>query len=90
MSATYADAEVRGRLRQWKAKLAAGYRRLDRLVETRAIDGDLATFCARSSAVGRQRAFAKVAKRVATTGATLEGVRLDGHAPCAVWSILTA
>jgi hypothetical protein len=42
----------------------------------------------RSSATGRQRAFAKIAKRIATTGATLEGIRLDGRSPCAVWSIL--
>lgn len=88
MEITYADAEVRGRLRQWKTALAANYRRLDRLFSTSALVADVTELCARSSSTGRQRAFAKVAKRIVATGATLEGVRLDGRAPCAVWSIL--
>jgi hypothetical protein len=88
MNAVYADAEVRGRLRQWKTALAVNYRRLDRLFTSGALNTHVVELCSRSSSTGRQRAFAKVAKRIATTGATLDGVRLDGRAPCAVWSIL--
>jgi hypothetical protein len=65
MNATYANAEVRGRLRQWKAKLATDYRRLDRLLTSDALTADAADFCARSSATGRSRAFARIAKRLA-------------------------
>jgi hypothetical protein len=36
VNAVYTDAEVRGRLRQWRTRLAAGYRKLDRLLTTHA------------------------------------------------------
>jgi len=82
------DAATRGRLRQFKAELATRYARLDRLIDTHGMDADMHAFANRSSATGRGRAFERVRRALATTGATLEGVRLTGKWPLAVWSIL--
>jgi hypothetical protein len=87
---TYADAEVRGRLRQWKADLSRSYRIVDHLLakQSAAVVADLRAFCFRGSSTGRQRAFSRISRMLASAGATLEGVRREGKAPIAVWSIL--
>lgn len=87
---TYAAAEVRGRLRQWKADLSRSYRIVDHLLakQSAAVVADLRAFCFRGSSTGRQRAFARISRMLASAGATLEGVRREGKAPIAVWSIL--
>jgi hypothetical protein len=86
---TYADAEVRGRLRQWKADLSRSYRIVDRLLDEQGpLVADLQAFCLRGSLAGRQRAFSRIGRIFTSAGATLEGVRIDGKAPIAVWSLL--
>lgn len=85
---TYADAEVRGRLRQWKIALADRYRIVDRCMAGHALIADIKALCARGSRTGRQRAFTRINHALTTAGATLEGQRLDGKHPLAVWSIL--
>jgi hypothetical protein len=83
------DAETRGRLRQFKMELAKRYGRLERLIDapTGLVD-DANDIAMRSSVMGRQRAFDRVRRALAVTGAALEGVRLDGGDPIAIWSIL--
>jgi hypothetical protein len=86
--ASYGDAEIRGRLRHWKAKLAQQYRVFDRTYRNpTALRPICEDFVKRSAAAGRRRAFAKLAAAFGA-GATLEGLRLDGDSPLAVWSIL--
>ena len=86
--ATYGDSEVRGRLRQWKSKLVAGYDRLDRPVATNALDSDTIAFCRRNPwrwPVTRLRQGVQEA-RCDRCGA---GERQQtGRAPIAVWAIL--
>jgi hypothetical protein len=90
--ATYANAEIRGRLRLWKEQLARQYRTFDSAYRDK--DGlkarlhpIVADFVNRSSPQGRRRAFVKLA-RAFGPAVTLEGLRLDGAYPMAVWSIL--
>jgi hypothetical protein len=85
--AAYSNAAVRGQLRQWKEKLAQQYRQFDRAYcddRTRSFGQD---FVKRSSREGRRRALRKLA-RAFGPGLTLEGLRLDGNHPMALWSIL--
>jgi hypothetical protein len=84
--ATYADAEIRGRLRQWKEGLVRNYRRYDRARKDPETEELIGQFVRRSSRLGRHRAFDRLARRFGP-GVSLEGVRLDGN-PLAVWSIL--
>jgi hypothetical protein len=80
---------VRGQLRQWKEKLAQQYRQFDRAYcdhRTRSFAED---FVNRSSRQGRRRALGKL-KRAFGPGVTLEGLRLDGNYPMAVWSLLSS
>jgi hypothetical protein len=85
---TYANAEVRGRLRAWKQKLARDYAVFERAYE--APNGDLrdaaVDMVKRDSLVGRQRAFAKI-QRAIGPGVTLELAHLDGKHPHAVFSL---
>ncbi len=83
----YTDAATRGRLRQWKNQLAKSYAAFDRAYGSAAFEEAAAEFATRNSVTGRQRAFARLHRTLATA-ATLEGVRLGGHHPIAVWSIL--
>jgi 5-enolpyruvylshikimate-3-phosphate synthase len=85
---SYIDAEVRGRLRQWKAELNKGYGVVGRLLDGQGALADREAFCLRGSPTGRQRAFSRISRTLASAGATLEGVRIDGRAPIAVWSML--
>jgi hypothetical protein len=86
----YADPEVRGRLRQWKQTLRTGYARYNHVYTQRdtLLYPHIRDFCDKQGKVGRQRAFARLAQRIGATGAVLEGVRLDGRFPIAVWSLL--
>jgi hypothetical protein len=78
---------VRGQLRQWKEKLAQQYRQFDRAYRDERTQPLVTDFLKRSSREGRRRAFRKLA-RAFGPGVTLEGLRLDGDYPMAVWSIL--
>jgi len=82
------DAETRGRLRRFKVTLSARYARLDRLLEQRVLVADASHLAMKNSLVGRQRAWKRLQRAIAPTGAILEGLRLHGNWPLAVWSIL--
>jgi hypothetical protein len=86
---SYSDADVRGRLRQWKMELHERYEVINRALNERALVTDVEGFCqSRSPTIKRQRAFDGISRLLAPAGVTLEGVRLDGKAPIAVWSLL--
>jgi hypothetical protein len=84
----YSEAAARGRLREWKKQLARDYKVFDRAYSARSalrpLFDDLVN---RGSHKGRRRAFAKIAPALGS-GPVLEGLRLDGDAPLALWSIL--
>lgn len=86
--AVYANAEVRGKLREWKRDLARQYRIFERAY---ANEGRLRSvvddFVRRTSIAGRRRAFDKLRKMIGPAP-VLEGVRFDGGHPLAVWSLL--
>jgi hypothetical protein len=84
---TYRDAQTRGRMRLWKRALARDYQTFDRAYRSPIVLAMVADFAKRSSAKGRRRAFDKI-HRSYGPGVTLEGLRLDGNHPLAVWSIL--
>jgi len=85
--AAYSNAAVRGQLRQWKEKLAQQYRQFDRAYSDGRTQSFVQDFVKRSSREGRRRAVGRLA-RAFGPGVTLEGRRLDGNYPMAVWSIL--
>jgi hypothetical protein len=82
------DAETRGRRRLYKAKLSERYRRLDRAFHAPAISTDANAFSIRRNVIGRNRAFTRLATAFGGAGAVLEGVRLTGRHPMAVWAVL--
>jgi hypothetical protein len=87
---TYANAEVRGQLRQWKKKLAKDYTTFSTAMHAMACDAaptPLGDMMFRKSKVGRERALAKLHKSFGP-GVVLECSRLEGKHPLAVWSIL--
>jgi hypothetical protein len=87
MANTPIDAEARGRVRHWKAEAIKSYNRLQE-VARRDDTLDLATeLAAKTSIVGRRRAFQKIQARFARH-AVLEGVRLMGPHPIAAWLVL--
>jgi hypothetical protein len=86
---TTIDTSTRGRLRLWKAQLAERYARFDKVFTSPTLTNDIEAFC-RKSGTGRSRAFTRIAKALEITGAVLEGVRMDGPYPLAVWAILKA
>lgn len=85
---TAIDNEARGRLRLWKAGLARRYATVEALcsgsIDTVSLVGN---FIHRSSEIGRRRGFERLRKILANS-ASLEGVRLSGKMPTAVWSVL--
>jgi hypothetical protein len=80
------SAEVRGRLRLWRRRAREVAWRLTDRVYQRTQDRDIVHMVKRSSLQGRRRAFAKLARSFAD--ASLEGVRLEGDYPLAVWAYL--
>jgi hypothetical protein len=85
---SYANAQVRGQLRQWKAALAQQYLVFERAYRRRSEwDPIVQDLVRRSSDTGRRRAFGKLAQ-LSGPAAILEGLRLDGPHPLAVWSLL--
>ena len=88
--AAYANPAIRDKLRQWKEGLARQYRAVDR-----AFGGEaqarllpvITDMIRRSSPRGRRRAFRYIVRALGS-GLTLEGLRLDGDYPLAVWSVL--
>jgi hypothetical protein len=85
--AAYADAETRGKLRLWKQALTRRYRTFDRAYQNHALLRPLIARMVKRGSAGRRRAFGRIVKALGP-GVTLEGVRLDGKYPLAVWSIL--
>jgi hypothetical protein len=85
--ATYSDAATRGKLRLWKEAQAKRWRRFDRAYRNDAAFFPHIVRIMQSGAVGRRRAFDKICKALGP-GVTLEGVRLEGKWPVAVFSIL--
>jgi hypothetical protein len=89
-SVNYGDAEARGRLRQWKQKLARDYAVFDNAYKHLS-DGNLRSTVidmVKCSRAGRKTAFEKI-HRALGPGATLESVDLSKprHSR-AIWSIL--
>jgi len=87
---TYANAEVRGQLRQWKKKLAKDYTTVSTAMHAMAradAPTPLRDMTFRKSEVGRERALAKLHKSFGP-GVVQECFRLKGKHPHAVWSIL--
>ena len=87
MTHTSIDAATCDRLRLWKGDLDKRYGSLERLLESGALVPDIVAF-SRKSGTGRRRAFNKLVTAVAPTGAVLEGARMVGGFPLAVWVIL--
>jgi hypothetical protein len=89
--ASYPDAAIRGRLRQWKERLAEWHWLVRRPVATLAEDAALgrlvAGFGRRGTVKGRARALKQIARRLGP-GAVLEEQRLAGAAPYALWRVL--
>jgi hypothetical protein len=79
----YPDSETRGQLRLWKQRVARRYRRF----ENNGITSDDTGAFMHKRGVGRRRVFDKMVKALGPA-VTLEGLRLDGDSPLAVWSIL--
>lgn len=86
--ATYSDAEVRGRMRQWKTQLMRNCDVFDRVYIKRetVLLPHIAAFAHRSSPIGKQRALKKLVKLLGP-GVYLEGVRFNPY-PVAVFSYL--
>jgi hypothetical protein len=89
-SVSYGDAETRGRLRQWKKKLAQNYGIFDNAFKQ--LQGgklsSLAVDMVKCSRSGRKQAFEKINKLLGP-GITLEEVNLGrGNRSLAIWSIL--
>jgi hypothetical protein len=92
MSAKTSEAvssEARGRLKALRAQLIADYQRFEG-VFAGFTDERLFDFTRKKNRVGRQRVFDKWDAALRRVGARLEGVRLDGKRPCAVWALLKA
>lgn len=85
--ATYANAAIRGQMRQWKGELADDYCTFDRACRSAGLKSAAIDFAQRNSEKGRRRAFEKIRKAFGP-GATLEGLRIEGKHPLAIWSIL--
>jgi hypothetical protein len=88
---SYGNAEVRGRLRLWKKKLAQDYTIFDRACEALSpsgVPGPLVVNMVKCTRSGRQRAFNTINKAFGP-GVTLESVSLGkGNRSLAIWSIL--
>jgi hypothetical protein len=81
------SAETSDRLRAWKRKAAARFATLDRQLEEPSLRDEVLGFVRRGSLKGRARDFENLRRRLADS-AVLEGVRLDGPDPLAVWVVL--
>jgi hypothetical protein len=88
MNAIYGDAETRGRLRQWKSATTVAWNKMDQLFMDQKLNRDGRAFCLRGSELGRRRAFDRLARLLAPTGAHLEGVRFTGRYPIALWTTI--
>jgi hypothetical protein len=88
VAATYAGAETRGLLRQWKIDLADKYKIINRTFGNRVFGRDVEDLCMRGSDKGRRRAFARINGILSSAGATQESVHLAGKRPMALWSTL--
>ena len=84
--ATYAIAEVRGKLRAWKNHLAQQYRIFARAYTAGRCRPLINDFVKRSSVKGRRCAFDKLCKLFGPAP-MLEGLRINGDCPLAVWSL---
>jgi hypothetical protein len=85
--ATYANPAIRGQLRHWKEKLARQYRVLERAFGNGVLRPLVEDMTKRGSPQGRRRAFEKIVRALGP-GVILEGLRLDGDYPLALWSVL--
>jgi hypothetical protein len=81
------STEARGKLRRWKGRARQRWHRFDRHYGSLNTIGAAQDFLGRGSEKGRRRAFEKLRKTFANV-AVLEGVRIAGEYPIAVWSIL--
>ena len=86
MSQQPISAEARGKLRAWKEHTQARFEAIDRARLNLFKEEHIPNMVLRSSIKGRARAFDKIRERF--SAATLEGVRLDGANPIAVWAVL--
>jgi hypothetical protein len=90
-SVSYNNAEVRGRLRQWKKKLVQDYAVFDRALETLSPNGKpgpLIVDMVKCTRAGRKQAFDKINKAFGP-GVTLESASLGkNNRSLAIWSIL--
>jgi hypothetical protein len=84
---SYEHKETQGELCLWKRALQARYRRFERAFDSPTTESATYDFYVKK-AVGRRRAFDKFATPFRAAGAVLEGVRMDGREPLAIWSIL--
>jgi hypothetical protein len=90
-SVAYGNAEVRGKLRQWKNKLAQDYAVFDRALEMLSPNGrpgPLVVDMVKCTRAGRRQAFDKINKSFGP-GVTLESASLGkNNRSLAIWSIL--
>src|SRR5262249_7957420 len=86
-SVTYRDAWSRGLVRQWKNKLAHHYATFSIAYDSDNLLAVAEDFVKKHSAKGRRRALDKLSRSFGP-GAVLDGLRIDGKHPLAVWSIL--
>jgi hypothetical protein len=86
MSEARIDAQARGQLHVWKAAAAQRFTLGEARWHTPELQQASIDLVLRSSPEGRTRAFNKL--RRAFGHASLEGVRLDGPDPIAVWAVL--
>jgi hypothetical protein len=80
------DAEARGKLRAWKAAAAKRWTALQRALDEPELQRAAADMTMKTG-TGRQRAFAKIQKRIGGY-CHFEGARLDGSWPLAIWASL--
>jgi hypothetical protein len=72
----------------WKKNLEKNHKKFDGIFKRKTLMADIAAFTRRASLKGRTRAFDRIRTRIEGCGAILEGVRMHGNYPIAVWSIL--
>jgi hypothetical protein len=87
INVAYQDAWSRGLVRQWKTRLANSYAIFSRAYGNDNLLAVAEDFAKRSSIKGRRRALDKLSRSFGP-GAALNGLRIDGKHPTAVWSIL--
>jgi hypothetical protein len=81
------SAAARGALRVWKTQAAARYAGYEAAFLALRGAAALYEFVGRGSVKGRHRAFNKLSRRIGS-GAVLQGVRLAGANPIAVWAVI--